>query len=72
MSKTSPTSMGKLIVLMITAFIDMVGTLMIIPLMPFYAKDFGANGLVVGLLVSSFSIAQLLSAPRAQAIGTST
>jgi len=54
---------GKLVVLMITAFIDMVGTLMIIPLMPFYAKSFGANGLVVGLLVSSFSIAQLLSAP---------
>src|SRR5262249_49310817 len=54
---------GKLIVLMITAFIDMVGTLMIIPLLPFYAKDFGANGLVVGLLVSSFAIAQLVSAP---------
>ncbi len=55
--------MAKLIILMITAFIDMVGTLMIIPLMPFYAKQFGANGLVVGLLVSSFSVAQLLSAP---------
>jgi multidrug resistance protein len=55
--------MGKLLVLMVTAFIDMVGTLMIIPLMPFYAKSFGANGLMVGLLVSSFSIAQLLSAP---------
>src|SRR5215217_3004499 len=55
--------MGKLVVLMITAFIDMVGTLMIIPLLPFYAKEFGANGLVVGLLVSSFSIAQLVSAP---------
>ena len=48
---------------MITAFIDMVGTLMIIPLLPFYAKNFGANGLVVGLLVSSFAIAQLVSAP---------
>jgi MFS family permease len=57
------TDVGKLTVLMITAFIDMVGTLMIIPLMPFYAKSFGANGLVVGLLVSSFSIAQLVSAP---------
>jgi MFS family permease len=41
----------------------MVGTLMIIPLLPFYAKEFGANGLVVGLLVSSFAIAQLVSAP---------
>jgi multidrug resistance protein len=55
--------MGKLVVLMITAFIDMVGTLMIIPLLPFYAKSFGANGLVVGLLVSSFAVAQLISAP---------
>jgi multidrug resistance protein len=57
------TDVGKLVVLMITAFIDMVGTLMIIPLMPFYAKNFGANGLVVGLLVASFSVAQLISAP---------
>ena len=48
---------------MITAFIDMVGTLMIIPLLPFYAKNFGANGLMVGLLVSSFAVAQLVSAP---------
>ena len=55
--------MGKLVVLMITAFIDMVGTLMIIPLLPFYAKSFGANGLIVGLLVSSFAVAQLFSAP---------
>jgi multidrug resistance protein len=55
--------MGKLIVLMITAFVDMVGLLMIIPLLPFYAKDLGANGFIVGLLVSSFAIAQLITAP---------
>ena len=61
--KNNRADVSKLIVLMITAFIDMVGTLMIIPLTPFYAKQFGANGLVVGLLVSSFSIAQLVSAP---------
>ena len=30
--------MGKLVVLMITAFVDMVGLLKIIPLLPFYAK----------------------------------
>jgi MFS family permease len=58
-----PTSVGKLAVLMVTAFMDMVGVLMIIPLLPFYAKSMGAGGLVVGLLVSSFSIAQLLMAP---------
>jgi multidrug resistance protein len=48
---------------MITAFVDMVGLLMIIPLLPFYAKDLGANGFIVGLLVSSFAIAQLITAP---------
>ncbi|HEY2065757.1 MAG TPA: MFS transporter [Gemmatimonadaceae bacterium] len=53
----------KLWILMITAFIDMVGLLMVIPLLPFYAKELGAGGLIVGMLVSSFSIAQLLSAP---------
>ena len=48
---------------MVTAFIDMLGLLMILPLLPFYAKSLGANGLIVGLLVSSFSVAQLVSAP---------
>ena len=55
--------MGKLVVLMITAFMDMVGLLMVLPLLPFYAQRLGGGGLIVGLLVSSFSIAQLLSAP---------
>lgn len=48
---------------MITAFIDMVGLLMVIPLLPFYAVDLGGAGLVVGVLVSSYAIAQLISAP---------
>ncbi|HEX8451200.1 MAG TPA: MFS transporter [Longimicrobium sp.] len=48
---------------MITAFVDMVGLLMVIPLLPFYAKNLGGGGLMVGVLVSAFSAAQLLSAP---------
>ena len=54
---------GKLVVLMITAFIDMLGLLMVLPLLPFYAEKMGAGGFVVGALVASFSFAQLLSAP---------
>jgi MFS family permease len=54
---------GKLVVLMVTAFIDMLGLLMVLPLLPFYAQDLGAGGLVVGMLVASFSMAQLVSAP---------
>lgn len=48
---------------MITAFVDMVGLLMVVPLLPFYADDMGAGGLWVGILVSAFSFAQLVSAP---------
>jgi MFS family permease len=54
---------AALLVLMITAFVDMVGLLMILPLLPFYTERLGGGGFVVGLLVSSFSVAQLLSAP---------
>ncbi len=69
---------GKLAVLMVTAFMDMVGILMVSPLMPFYAKDmhgtgvvsrvlgtFGMSGegTVVSLLVVTFAVVQLISAP---------
>jgi multidrug resistance protein len=55
--------MGKLIVLMVTAFVDMVGFAMVLPLLPFYAASMGATAFVVGLLISTFSVAQLVSAP---------
>jgi len=53
----------KLSVLIVTAFVDMVGLLMVLPLMPFYARDLGAGSLMVTVLVSAFTAAQLLSAP---------
>ena len=55
--------MGKLAVLMATAFVDMIGAVMILPLIPFYAETLGASGFVIGVLISAFSIAQLVSAP---------
>jgi multidrug resistance protein len=48
---------------MITAFVDMVGLLMVLPLLPFYAVELGGSGMVVGVLVSSYAVAQLVSAP---------
>jgi multidrug resistance protein len=60
---TTGSDSRKLWVLMITAFIDMVGLLMVIPLLPFYAKSLGQGGLIVGMLVSSFAVAQLITAP---------
>src|SRR2546427_6727637 len=65
---------AKLFTLMITAFVDMVGLLMIIPLLPFYVKTLGGAGIDVlglhlgvgtisGIIVAAFTVAQLLSAP---------
>jgi MFS family permease len=55
--------MTRLLVLFITAFVDMVGLTMVIPLLPYYATDFGASATMVGFLISAFSIAQLAVAP---------
>jgi MFS family permease len=65
---------AKLLTLMATAFIDMVGLLMIIPLLPFYVQTFGGTGItflgihfgigiIVGFIIAAFTVAQLLSAP---------
>jgi MFS family permease len=65
---------AKLFTLMATAFVDMLGLLMIIPLLPFYVKTLGGSGIdflgmhfgigiIIGFIVASFTVAQLLSAP---------
>jgi MFS family permease len=65
---------AKLLTLMATAFIDMVGLLMIIPLLPFYVKTLGGSGInilgfnfgigiITGFIIAAFTVAQLLSAP---------
>lgn len=65
---------AKLLVLMMTAFIDMAGLFIIIPLVPFYVVQFHENGetlfglqleegLLTGLVVTSFTVAQLFTAP---------
>ena len=53
----------RLMVLMGIIFVDMVGVLMVLPLLPYYATDFNADGTEVGLLTSIFAAAQVLSAP---------
>src|SRR4026207_2459642 len=59
----APAPAARLLALFVTAFVDMVGLTMIIPLLPFYATELGASATVVGLLVSAFAVAQLVVAP---------
>lgn len=55
--------MAQLLVLFVTAFVDMIGLTMVIPILPYYASDFGASATMIGILISAFSIAQLTVAP---------
>ena len=65
---------GQLRILMATAFLDMVGMLMIVPLLPFYVKRIGGDavevfgvtlgtGALQGIVVSCHTVAQLVAAP---------
>lgn len=56
-------ALGRLSFLMATCFVDMLGFLMVLPLLPFYATRLGADAVVVGLMVSAFAVAQLATAP---------
>lgn len=53
----------RLGVLMFTVFVDMMGALIIVPLLPYYAKEMGASDSVVGVLIAAFALAQLTTAP---------
>ncbi|MCB9303668.1 MAG: MFS transporter [Lewinellaceae bacterium] len=52
-----------LLVLFVTIFIDLLGFGLIIPILPIYANELGASGVVIGLVASSFSLMQFLIAP---------
>jgi MFS family permease len=53
----------RLAVLIFVCFVDAIGFMIILPLLPFYATRLHATPETVGRLIASFSIAQLLSAP---------
>ncbi|HEX2218934.1 MAG TPA: MFS transporter [Gemmatimonadales bacterium] len=53
----------RLAVLIAVNFVDMVGFMIVLPLLPFYALELEGSPEIVGLLIASFSIAQLVAAP---------
>lgn len=54
---------SQLINIFLAVFIVLVGFGLIMPLIPFYAAQYGGNELVVGLLVASYAAAQFVGAP---------
>jgi len=53
----------RLSVLIAVNAVDMLGFAMVLPILPFYAQELGATAFQIGLIISSYSIAQLISAP---------
>jgi len=53
----------SLILILVFVFIDVLGFSLILPLLPYYAADFNASSLMVGLLLSSNALTQMIGAP---------
>ena len=53
----------RLAVLIAVNFVDMIGFMIVLPLLPFYALKLQATPETIGRLIASFSIAQLIAAP---------
>jgi MFS family permease len=56
--KTSP-----LLPIFLIVVVDVLGLTIMLPLLPFYAEQFGASPSVVGLLVSTYALCQLVAGP---------
>ncbi len=55
--------MKRLSALMAVAFVDMIGLMMVVPVLPLYAQRLHADPSTIGVLAASFPIAQLTSSP---------
>lgn len=63
MKKPSP-----IVFIFLTIFIEFMGGSLLVPLIPYIVGQFQSDGFVIGLLVSSFSLAQFLAAPSLGAL----
>jgi DHA1 family tetracycline resistance protein-like MFS transporter len=54
---------SRLLSIFLVVFVDLLGFGLILPLLPFYAQEYGASETVVGLLVASYALAQFFGAP---------
>lgn len=53
----------SLLVIFLTVVIDLIGFGIVLPLLPRYSERFGASGVVIGLIIASFSVMQFFFAP---------
>lgn len=54
---------SRLLNIFLVVFIDLLGFGLILPLLPYYAGQYGASEFLIGLLVASYAAAQFIGAP---------
>src|SRR5215510_13593246 len=53
----------SVLVIFLTVFIDLIGFGIVVPLVPVYSRHLGAQGIVIGIIIASFSAMQFIFAP---------
>jgi multidrug resistance protein len=55
--------LSRLTIIFLTIFVDLIGFGIVLPLLPFYAQEFGASPLVIGLIVAAHPAMQFVFGP---------
>jgi DHA1 family tetracycline resistance protein-like MFS transporter len=55
--------LSRLTIIFLTIFVDLIGFGIVLPLLPFYAQDFGATPVVIGLIIAVHPAMQFIFAP---------
>ncbi len=63
MSTLSQAERRALLPIFLIVVVDILGMTIILPLLPFYAEEFGASARQIGLLIATFAVCQLFSGP---------
>src|SRR5262249_4658721 len=58
----------RLLVIVLTLVVNLIGFGIMIPLLPLYTKSFGASEQVIGLVIATFSLCQLVASPALGAL----
>src|SRR5215469_3594219 len=53
----------SIFVIFLTVFIDLVGFGIVVPMLPLYNRDFGAQGYVIGVIFAVYSFMQFIFSP---------
>lgn len=63
MSTDNQAERRALLPIFLIVLVDILGMTIILPLLPFYAQEFGASPRQIGLLVATYAVCQLVSGP---------